>query len=314
MIIHIEGKKAYTPHSKRLVRLGIGFKKGLKTFLNPVEVLFLVLKYDARVEINGKPAGTTDVFEWCVNSIENFMQLYSVYEDLRSRGYRVKVLDGFLVCKYVVLPFCERLKTTISEISKRRFEKLVLAIVDEENDVTYYKVEEIDLRGEHFEEGFEVEGVLIGDRVFTDPTLHKRYFYGGLKGNSTILSLLECAYLVEIGWLNVKLKGKVLSLEEIKEIGRKHDPNFDRKLEVYRDLKRRGFVVKTGLKFGSDFRLYDGRDVHSRYLLTIADNRLFPMYEIARAVRLAQSVRKKTVFVFKEGDRNTYVLIERVKL
>jgi len=316
MKIFISGNEAYTSFSKKLENLGIGVKRGGRIYLHPVEVMFLVLKYKAQVISNGKVLDFVDVFDWCAKT-ENFMPIYCTYEDLRSRGYKVKIVEDVLVYKYVFIPIEEICKISIKELSSRRYENTVLAVVDEENELTYYKFEEVDLRGQHEEEDFEVSGVLIGDRIFTDEFLHKRYFYGSLKGDKTILSLLEGAYLLEKGWLEVYKRGKRISYDELVETGCKFDPEFKRKLEVYKDLKLRKFIVKTGLKFGSDFRLYEylaDKLPHSKYLVTIVDDKLLPMFEVVRAVRLAHSVRKKAIFVYKYGERNIYMSIERIKV
>jgi tRNA splicing endonuclease len=43
--------------------------------------------------------------------------------------------------------------------------------------------------------------------------------------------------------------------------------------DVYEDMRREGWTVKSGLKFGSDFVLYEGslEDVHSKYVSNLPD-------------------------------------------
>ncbi|ADB58602.1 tRNA-intron lyase [Archaeoglobus profundus] len=313
MKIFVENDVAYVSFSKKLEKMGIGVKKGGKLILHPIEVLYLVL--NGRGEVVGK--SLVDVFEWCMERIDNFIPKYCVYEDLRRRGYKVKILEDVLVGKYVFYPIEEIEDVSIRSLAERRFENLVLAVVDEENELTYYKVKEVEPRGRHEEEEFNVKGVLVENRIFTDGFLHRTYFYGSMKGDMTILSILEGAYLVEKGCLEVYKAGSKLKLDELIDVGRRKDPDFERRFEVYRDLKDRGFVVKTGLKFGSDFRLYEyvgERLPHSTYLVTIVDDRTIPAFEIVRAVRLAHSVRKKMLFVYKDEKGNRYISIERVKV
>ncbi len=313
MKIFIENDVAFAPFSKKLEKMGIGVKREGRLILHPIEVLYLVLS--GRCEVVGK--SLVDVFEWCMNRVENFIPKYCVYEDLRRRGYRVKILEDVLVGKYVFYPIEEVEDVSIRSIAERGFENLVMAVVDEENELTYYKVEEVKPKGKHEEEEFKVRGVLVENRIFTDGFLHKRYFYGSLKGDMTILSILEGAYLVEKGWLEVYKSGTKVEFDELVSIGKKKDADFERRFEVYKDLKERGFVVKTGLKFGSDFRLYEyvGEKLpHSTYLVTIVDDKILPAFEIVRAVRLAQNVRKKMLFVYKYGGSNIYISVERVKV
>jgi tRNA-intron endonuclease len=141
--------------------------------------------------------------------------------------------------------------------------------------------------------------------------IFSRYFYGSEKGEMVALSLIESVYLAEKGALKLINADKNELLRRAREV----EVNFDRKYEVYRDLKSRNLVVKTGFKFGSDFRAYkkveDVNDLpHSEYLVDIADDRDLRLSEVARAVRLAQNVRKKMVFAYDEG----YLCIERVRV
>jgi len=113
--------------------------------------------------------------------------------------------------------------------------------------------------------------------------------------------------------------GEAMTIDELKRYGEEIEENFERRYQVYKDLKERRFSVKTGFKFGSDFRVYDKirgiEDLpHSKYLVSIMDEIRVPMYEIAGAVRLAQNVRKKMVFAFKNGEENRYLQIEWVKI
>lgn len=320
MEIIIEGKQAYMAYSKSLEKKGIGSKKAGRLELNPIEVIYLALKNRVKVRMKIRTINIIDLFNWATSSNENCLYYYHVYEDLRSRGYKVRPVDKYLVGKYVFLPIAESKKVTIKEIAEQNVEKLILAVVDEENEVTYYKVEEVDLRGNQIEHIEKVKGYFIKDKVITtDTELFNKFFYGSYKDGIVTLSIIEALYLMELGVLDVYEHNKRLNEDDLKKIGENLDPNFDRRYEVYKDLKNRGFVVKTGFKFGSDFRVYDiVRDVndlpHSKYLVTIVDDKRLYMYEIARAVRLAQSVKKKMIFVYKNNGENKYILIERIKV
>jgi tRNA-intron endonuclease len=82
---------------------------------------------------------------------------------------------------------------------------------------------------------------------------------------------------------------------------------------TYSDLRSRGYLVKTGLKFGAHFRVYARGEApgetHSAYLVhAIPESHKFTSTELARAVRLAHSVRKNILFavVDDEGDITYY--------
>ncbi len=311
MRIFIKDGTAYVPFSKRVE--GYGVKRKGKIILHPVEVAYLTLRKDAIV-IGDEEMSLTEVLEWCMERVKNFIPMYCVYEDLKSRGRRVKVFDSFISGNFVFYPVEETDEVRIKDLAEFKFERFVLSILDQENEITYYKVEEFDPVGQNEEEEFKAKGFLIENRIFTDDFIHRCYFYGSLKGDRTVLSILEGAYLVEKGWLEVYRGKRELSFDDLIEIGRRKDPRFERRFEVYRDLKDRKFVVKTGLKFGSDFRLYESpKDQHSKYLVTIVDEVSLNAFEIVRAVRLAQSVKKVLMLVFKD-EKNRYVKFERVKV
>jgi tRNA-intron endonuclease len=140
--------------------------------------------------------------------------------------------------------------------------------------------------------------------------LFERFFFGSERDGLVALSILEALYLNQRGMLEVE--------EDLEEIAKKIERDFEERYELYRDLKEKGMVVKTGFKFGSDFRVYDEiTDVsqlpHSKYLISSAKGEM-RLPEISRAVRLANSVRKKMVFSFRSGRRRNYLILDRIKV
>ncbi|WP_290624692.1 tRNA-intron lyase [Archaeoglobus sp. UBA230] len=293
---------------KSLERRGFGIRKGDKIYLHPLEAVYLQIKGIASF------GELKEVLEWAKTRLEDFSTYYFVYEDLRDRGNRVKIQGEYLLTKKAYLPISERRIVRIPELAKvaMKFNDFRLAVVDEESEITYYRVYQPEIVGGQREELPKIKAILMKDRVLTQNTeIFSRYFYGSEKGEMVALSLIESVYLAEKGALKLINADKNELLRRAREV----EVNFDRKYEVYRDLKSRNLVVKTGFKFGSDFRAYkkveDVNDLpHSEYLVDIADDRDLRLSEVARAVRLAQNVRKKMVFAYDEG----YLCIERVRV
>ena len=311
MEIIIEGDKAWTKAIKTMERRGFGVRKGDKVILDPVEAVYLFIKSNATVKIKGKVCGIEEILSWAKNKRKDFMCYYFVYEDLRNRGYRVRPSGDFLVARSVFYPISEKVELKVPELSKKvkNLDQLILAIVDEESEITYYKIYLIDPHGEQEESLIKIRGYLVEDRVITQNTdIFTKFFYGSEKDGIVSLSLIESLYLAENGFL------EGVDLKKLYELLEKNV----RKYEVYRDLKSRKFVVKTGFKFGSDFRVYHEVESvsdlpHSKYLVTVVDDKAMSMGEIVRAVRLAHNVRKKMVFAFKDKEEK-YLVIERVKV
>lgn len=92
------------------------------------------------------------------------------------------------------------------------------------------------------------------------------------------------------------------SQKELIAVAKKRRPDFPLMYQVYEDWRLRGFVVKSGFKFGTHFRLYmpgaspvkEGEEwVHSRHVIHVFPRRAkMIISEWARAIRVAHSVKK----------------------
>ncbi|OYT25814.1 MAG: tRNA-intron lyase [Candidatus Altiarchaeales archaeon ex4484_96] len=167
-------------------------------------------------------------------------------------------------------------------------------------------------------------GLLSGSKVVVVDNELKGFLrdkgFGQAQRSGQQLSLIEALYLVEKDTLGVG-DGKVkLGFRDLVERGNKIEADFYSKYLVYRDLRERGLLVRTGLKFGADFRVY-GRGVsiktgHSDYLVHVVPEEYtcsFP--ELARAVRLSANVNKHMVYALVDGEGDiTYYRVDRLKL
>src|SRR3989344_6219888 len=78
----------------------------------------------------------------------------------------------------------------------------------------------------------------------------------GEKIESKVIYLSEEAlFLAELGKMMVYLKEKKLKENKLLEKLQKQDSNFYKKYIVFKDLRKKGYVVKGALKFGADFRV-----------------------------------------------------------
>ncbi len=167
-------------------------------------------------------------------------------------------------------------------------------------------------------------GILSGTKVLVGESTLKSFLrekgFGEEKGARQEVSMIEAIFLLEGDKMRVNDGKKNLDFEDLLKIGSRVEENFYSKYIVYKDLRERGLLVRTGLKFGADFRVYErGSDVgsgHSRYLVHVIPEEYtcsFP--ELARAIRLSQNVNKHMIYaiVDEEGDI-TYYQIERIKL
>ena len=274
----------------------------------------------------------------------NFEILYVVYRDLRQRGYVVKEnrepLDFMVYPRgggpkktpslYWVAAISERavfdmqaLIHQLRKVSSLR-KRLLLAVVDEESDLTYYGVREATPRGkwQRPEMAGKTEAFLTEDRAtIVDEERAKALFeagyYGKMVGRRLQLSLIETVFLMKMGALIVRnaRTGRRLALVSILRKARRIQPDFDLRLHTYEDLRSHGIIVKTGFKYGSHFRAYEGNPEthHAKYLVHSLPAGFKGMWpEVSRAVRVAHGVKKEILFG-EVGNDVTYLKLQRVR-
>jgi tRNA-intron endonuclease len=140
------------------------------------------------------------------------------------------------------------------------------------------------------------------------------------------LELVEALYLLEKKKLKVKAKDKkkAISFKELMEIATASVNQFHTQFTVFRDLRERGYLVKTGYKFGAHFRVYErgvklkrgpkAAHEHTKFVVhCVPEEAAFSLPEMSRAVRLAHNIRATFAWavVDKENDV-TYYIIQRL--
>jgi len=256
---------------------------------------------------------------------------YLVYADLRERGFycapahpdwtefaRADDASGRRGADLVVFPrgsgpgdgelaYRVRVSGERTAVPASALGDCVLAVVDEESEITYLDTTRPDVTG-----GVDAalpdraDADLLADRVvvWSDAAdaLYERGFYGTpLSGRDTgrdavVLSLVEGASLAAAGALDVDPAEAVARGRDVE------GERFDRRLAAYDDLRAAGVAPKTGFKFGADFRTYaDFRgpdDVgHSERLVRVLPSgHAFPPRDLALDVRLANGVKKTMTY------------------
>ena len=156
--------------------------------------------------------------------------------------------------------------------------------------------------------------VLVFERKQRDQLANKGY--GERKPGELVLDLFEAIYLAEKEKLVVAdRQGNALPREELMKAGEKKNKRFYPVYLVFADFRDRGFVVKTGFKFGFDLRVYPrGKkpgEAHSAYVVSVAtQNEKFTMPELSRMVRMAGTLKTQLLqaVVDNEDAINYYVL------
>ncbi|MBS3108293.1 tRNA-intron lyase [Candidatus Woesearchaeota archaeon] len=123
-------------------------------------------------------------------------------------------------------------------------------------------------------------------------------------------SLVEALYLLEKGKIIIlDNKNKTITTEKFIKLANEIEPKFWIRYCVYQDMRSRGYIVKTALKFGADFRVYDrgikpGED-HAKWILyPVHESEAFSWYEFSAKNRVAHSTKKHLLIgcLDEEGD------------
>jgi tRNA-intron endonuclease len=135
--------------------------------------------------------------------------------------------------------------------------------------------------------------------------------FGGLLDDGRVqLSPIEAVYLAAKKRLRLlDARGKQVSLDAFVRKVRKKDKNFWVRYAAFKDLRDRGYIVKTALKFGADFRVYErgvkpGED-HARWIaFPVSEHEVLVWREFSSKNRVAHSTKKNLLIcvVDDEGD------------
>ena len=123
----------------------------------------------------------------------------------------------------------------------------------------------------------------------------------------------EALFLVEKGKMEVFHKNKRISTKELLRKANIADKRITIKYPVFRDLRNRGYVVKTALKFGADFRVYEkgaspGKK-HAKWIVfTDHESKRLTWHEFSAKNRVAHSTKKNLLLAIldDEGDVSYY--------
>jgi len=140
--------------------------------------------------------------------------------------------------------------------------------------------------------------------------LYKLGFYGKPVGISKpkstefdtplVIDLIEGLYLLEEGLIKVHKgsKKRWMGVKRYKSYAKKAYERFNLDYLVYKDLRKHGYIVLPGIKFGCEYAVYErgpGID-HAPYMISVKElGENITSKDIVRAGRLATSVRKRFI-------------------
>ena len=158
-----------------------------------------------------------------------------------------------------------------------------------------------------------IVGEIISSNASEAHALYKKSCFGETVGEKIQYSLSETLFLVEKGKMELFSRNKKIPKKEVINKFRRIDKKIQIKYFVFKDLRERGYIVKTALKFGADFRVYDkglkpGKK-HAKWIV-FADHesKRLTWHEFSAKNRVAHSTKKNLLLaiVDEEGDITYY--------
>ncbi|MGC8651898.1 MAG: tRNA-intron lyase [Candidatus Micrarchaeia archaeon] len=262
--------------------------------LAPEEALYLLDVRNAVCKSDGNELSFNTV---AVNfsGRKKFMARYFTYKDWRDRGL-VARLDENMEAQAGETPIKKY------PVSKLKLKRYLLSGVFFPADMTTI-----------------IDSGEDGKSIYMD---HWFGQYGTYKlserGTLNKLDIFETLFLIEEGVLSVSNFSK----SQIEKIAEARRSDFSKLYAVYKDWRKAGYVVKTGFKFGTHFRIYfpgarpvkdDSNWMHSRHVVHVfpRDAKLL-ISEWARVIRVAHSVRKTFILAIPGRSRQKRIGIDFV--
>ncbi len=218
-------------------------------------------------------------FNWLASKSGNSKKLmarYFTYKDWRDRGLIAVPIEA----KY----------RKANKISEKKYPSSSLRLPKKKLHGVFFKNDLVSVIDENEDSRWLYDDFWIGQ-------------YGAYKaserGKLNKLDLFETLFLLDSGIL--ELDG--ISKDWLIKYAASRKEDFSSMYEVYEDWRKKGYVVKTGFKFGTHFRVYfpgakpmesnSSGWAHSKHVLHVfPKNSKLLISEWARAIRVAHSVRK----------------------
>lgn len=140
-------------------------------------------------------------------------------------------------------------------------------------------------------------------------SLYEKSRFGEKKEAQIEYSPIEALFLLSESKITL-FSGKKQIIEEalLKKL-RKTDKKIETKLVAYKDLRKKGYILKTALKYGADFRIYEkgikpGED-HARWILfVVRETEPLSWHDFAAKNRIAHSTKKNLLIAIVDEEED----------
>jgi len=156
-------------------------------------------------------------------------------------------------------------------------------------------------------------GEIISSNAPEAQSLYRKSAFGEPRTGKIQYSLSEALFLVEKEKMDIFSRNKKISKKDLMNKFRRIDKKIQIKYPVFKDLREKGYVVKTALKFGAEFRVYEKASKpgkkHAKWIVfTDHESKKLTWHEFSAKNRVAHSTKKNLLLaiVDEEGDITYY--------
>jgi tRNA-intron endonuclease len=281
---------------EKLTRDFFGDREKKKVSLLPEEAMYLMLFRNAVIlDKKGKEIDFNSLAKNFVREEQRLFIRYNAYRDWRDRGlvirrFRLNIQGKHSKKNYKKYP-SEKAKFKKMKAKAYWYPDSLFSVLDKDE---------------------------AGRELFEKYWIGQYGVYKQERGEQSKLDFFETIFIAKnfgVGLVNNETGKKITYKDVMKEVVKKRE--YAKQLyEIYEDWRLKAYVVKTGFKFGSHFRIYfpgaspvkGGEWVHSKHVLHVfpKEQKLL-ISEWARAVRVAHGVKKTFILGIPELKTKDYV-------
>lgn len=168
-----------------------------------------------------------------------------------------------------------------------------------------------------------IQAQFAADKIFSNSeeafSLYDKSRLGEKKRSKIEYSFSETLFLLHENKLKLFQNNKEITFDAFLKKTKRLDKRIQIKFPVFLDLRKKGYIVKTALKFGADFRVYKkgikpGQDHALWILFPVKESEAHTWYDFAAKNRVSHSTKKKLLLAIVDDEEDvTYYEVSWLK-
>jgi tRNA-intron endonuclease len=143
--------------------------------------------------------------------------------------------------------------------------------------------------------------------------------FGKVENERMVLSGVEALYLLENKRITVEKDGKKISFHALLKELSKIDKEVYNKYIVYKDLRSKGYIIRSGFKFGTYLRVYEkgirpgeGKSDYLVYIFSAGEK--IETEKIQILTKTAQLTKKNLIIAVADEEDVKYYKLNRIQM